>query len=59
MSTVNHPLSVKSYRYLSKNYRYLLGDPGFFWMKTVARFEQVRALATRGGERVADATSDL
>lgn len=40
-------LSRKSAAYVAKNYRYLSKDPGFFLMKTVARFELAREWATR------------
>ncbi|MET0342037.1 MAG: hypothetical protein ABW252_13620 [Polyangiales bacterium] len=47
MSAVAGSFGQKSYRYLSKNLRYLAADPRFFWMKTFARFERLRELAGR------------
>jgi hypothetical protein len=39
-------LTQKATTYVAKNYRYLRADPSFFVMKTLARFEMARALAT-------------
>lgn len=39
-------LTRKSAHYLSRNVGYLMRDPRFFWMKTFARFELARELAT-------------
>ncbi len=40
-------LTQKSVDYLIRNYRYLVDDPAFFWMKTLARFELARDIAKR------------
>lgn len=40
-------LAQKSVDYLKRNYRYLVDDPAFFWMKTLARFEIARDIAKR------------
>ncbi|UJR86965.1 hypothetical protein [Sandaracinus amylolyticus] len=49
--------------YARKNIGYMSRDPSFFWMKTLARFQAVRALARRSdvralgsGERATDAS---
>ena len=48
-SQLRLPLAIsrKSAAYVLKNYRYLQKDPGFFLMKTVARFEVAREWVTR------------
>ena len=38
----------KASAYLAKNFRYVREEPGFFWMKTMARFEFARELAATG-----------
>lgn len=44
-SSSNLTLTQRSVRYLQKNYKYIVSDPYFFWMKTMARFEFAREWA--------------
>ena len=58
MSSSNLTLTQRSVRYLQKNYKYIVSDPYFFWMKTMARFEFARDWRT-GDEDEAETDLDV